>query len=786
MRKTTRLTRLLACTALASGMPGALCAAELLQPPSIDDMSVYAAGVSADGSVVVGTLNPGQSWTRSGFVWTQAGGMQRVGGASAGSMLNERFTATGVSNDGTVIVGQASPDMLPGGPFTARAYWWTAVDGFVDLGGLPGALPTSNANGVSGDGQVVVGEAPNAAGAARGFRWTREGGMVDLGELPGMITLGAVAASYDGSVIVGNAAGEYGLGAQGFRWTENGIELLAKLNGGYPSAIATQSFVRDISDDGRVIVGQASNGTTGRSSATRWMDGVAEDLYTPGSGLGDNYSFAYGVSGNGEVVVGEARVDNTMAVRGFRWTEKGGMQTIGQWLTASGATIVSDITYAARAANCDGSVIVGETAHYSEKQSRLFIARGNGTGQNNCQMAGEPGGNEPGGNEPGGNEPGGNEPGGNEPGGSEPGGNEPSGNQPGGNEPGGNEPGGNQPGGNEPGGNEPGDNAGNGGNGGGVPPGLILLADLDATLADAAGANTAMLSATLGDLNLLLNGAGSRPLDRRADPGKSIAWIGGDLGRVKGDRTAGDGAAGLGEIGVGYNFGSVQLNGVLGFTRFDHATAYGGGSDLSAAYVKAEALTRLYATDEGGLWAAVTASALHGEADITRRYIVNGGLIDGSQASTDVSGYGLRGRLQWENAIRHVSPYADLSYARGCVDGYRETGGPFPAAFDKLCDSSTELRYGFDVTYPLTQAFRLIGTLEGVHRFESRSANVTGQVIGLGAFDLGGIKHEQDWLRAGAGFETSLGPSTLSVMGNVTTQSSGVNAWAAASWRVKF
>src|SRR5690606_21907961 len=117
--------------------------------------SAYGSGISADGSVVVGTLNPGSSWSRSGFLWTPSGGAQRVGGVSAGDMLTNRFTANGVSNDGSVVVGLASPNMLGGGALS-RGYMWTAAGGFVDLGYLDG-LPTSDALGVSGDGRVVVG-----------------------------------------------------------------------------------------------------------------------------------------------------------------------------------------------------------------------------------------------------------------------------------------------------------------------------------------------------------------------------------------------------------------------------------------------------------------------------------------------------------------------------------------------------------------------------------------------------------------------------------------------------
>lgn len=80
----------------------------------------------------------------------------------------------------------------------------------------------------------------------------------------------------------------------------------------------------------------------------------------------------------------------------------------------------------------------------------------------------------------------------------------------------------------------------------------------------------------------------------------------------------------------------------------------------------------------------------------------------------------------------------------------------------------------------------MIGTFEGVHRVESSGSNVTGQVIGLGSFNLGGANYRQDWLRAGAGFEVDISGSTLSVMGNTTTKGESSDVWGAANWRVAF
>lgn len=741
------VARLLACTVLSSAAFTPALASDIERVDGPGGKSVIAGAISADGSVVVGTINPSQnpsSVDGRGFRWTPATAMRVF--AEPGPF--SRFTATGVSNDGGYIVGSATADMLEqnASAGAARAYRWSASGGFQDLGSLS-AGAESRGKAISGDGKVVVGSSGGTY-SMTGFRWEEGSGMQAL---PGNFAdQHPMATSYDGSVVIGTRTYP---DIKAIRWKKGvGTDVLPLFRED------TSSWAYDVSDDGAVIVGWTD------VQAVRWTDA---GIFSLGH-LGDRanaFSVAYGVSGNGEVIVGMA--GNGSAVhdpyRGFRWTEGTGMQTVEDWLRASGAVITSDMTYLARSTNCDGSIVVGETGIVhglvGTPPSALFIARGTGTGRNDCRTAG---GNSGGGNSGGGNA-----------GGEDPGGETPGGQNGGGQNTGGQNTGGENTGGQNTGGqNTGGQNTGGQGAGG---VGLILVDDFNTTLADAGAASTAML----GNVNLLLNGAGSRPLDRRADPGRSLTWLGGDWGRLD------DGDIGLGEIGAGHNFGGLQINAVVGFSRFDQTTALGGKSDLSAGYVKAEALANLYATGNGGLWGAFTASALWGHADMERNYL-NGGLLDTSYGSTDTSGYGLRARLQWENAVDYVSPYADISHVRGCFDAYTETGGGFPASFGKLCDGSTELRYGFDVTYPLSSELRLIGTLEGVHRFDDKSANVTGVVTGLYAFDLGSVSYQQNWLRAGAGFEADIGGSTLSLMGNVTSQSQSAKAWVAANWRMKF
>ena len=76
---------------------------------------------------------------------------------------------------------------------------------------------------------------------------------------------------------------------------------------------------------------------------------------------GDTRSYAFGVSGDGSVIVGLS--DTPTATRAFRWTSQGGMQELGP-LSGGNSSV-------AKAISKDGSVIVGEK--YSNFGSSAFL-----------------------------------------------------------------------------------------------------------------------------------------------------------------------------------------------------------------------------------------------------------------------------------------------------------------------------------------------------------------------------------------------------------------------------
>jgi probable HAF family extracellular repeat protein len=163
-------------------------------------------GVSADGSVVVG-WGTNASSLEEAFRWTAGGGMVGLGDLPGGGFGSY---ANAVSADGSVIVGssRAASDYT-------HAFRWTAGGGMQDLGLMPGygswaTPPLSVATGVSADGSVVVGFASSPT-SNEAFIWDEVNGMRQLDEvLAGLgLDLGdwtltmATDISADGLTIVG-------------------------------------------------------------------------------------------------------------------------------------------------------------------------------------------------------------------------------------------------------------------------------------------------------------------------------------------------------------------------------------------------------------------------------------------------------------------------------------------------------------------------------------------------------------------------------------------------------
>jgi probable HAF family extracellular repeat protein len=226
---------------------------------------------SSDGSVVVGNAPVGSN-SFGAFRWTASQGMQPL----PIPPMDEAFA---VSGDGSIIVGQfgwfnnttgqsgtftsnnpaaamargITPDgQIVVGAYGGGAFRWTQAGGLVAIDPVPGQ--PSDADAISGDGTVIVGEFQLPSGPYHAFRWTASTGLVDIGTLGGPGSR-ALAVNHDGSVIVGTSfTNQQTTSNHAFRWTTTtGMQDLNKLtNAG--SMVLT--FATGVSSDGTVIAGQ--------------------------------------------------------------------------------------------------------------------------------------------------------------------------------------------------------------------------------------------------------------------------------------------------------------------------------------------------------------------------------------------------------------------------------------------------------------------------------------------------------------------------------------------------
>lgn len=279
--------------------------------PTFESLGKYTiSGISGDGSILSGidAVSEDNMEPHRAFRW-ENGEWEDIGSLPGGEFYAD---ATGVSNDGSVVIGASSSS---NGAY--EAFRWH--DGtFEGLGDLIGGTFISYANGVSSNGSVAVGKASSADFINEAFRW-ENGTMEGLGGLSGHAKNShANDVSGDGAIVVGSSIS--GNSWEAFRWEDGTMEGIGFLQGGDHSRAAA------ISNDGSTIVGfSSSSSTSGGWEAFRWQNGTMEGLGDlPG---GDFYSQAQAVSENGSVIVGVSKSENNES-EVFIWIEGEGIKSL--------------------------------------------------------------------------------------------------------------------------------------------------------------------------------------------------------------------------------------------------------------------------------------------------------------------------------------------------------------------------------------------------------------------------------------------------------------------------
>jgi len=272
--------------------------------PNTQDQEAWA--VSANGNVVVG-FTQFNDFSVSAWRW-ENDAFQQLGGSDTVPVSDS--WAFDVSADGNRVVGAS----LPIGLGDWQATVWDSGIPYL-LGYLQGDN-RSTAYGVSANGLVVVGTSTDTGSNPdryRAFRW-EDSTMIDLGTLmTDQENIIANATSENGSVVVGTVGNFDWLTPSGgqtndsmaFRWVQgvNGAPATMSDLGVLSGDDRSRAF--GVSADGNVVVGDsAQEGMEGR--AFRWENGIMTQLPSFGAG---HYSTARGITGDGTVVVGQATID---------------------------------------------------------------------------------------------------------------------------------------------------------------------------------------------------------------------------------------------------------------------------------------------------------------------------------------------------------------------------------------------------------------------------------------------------------------------------------------------
>jgi probable HAF family extracellular repeat protein len=242
--------------------------------------------ISSNG-VVVGELTSG-----GGFYWQPTTGVVYIGGQAASAVSRGGDAIAGIAYDAR-NVSQAA--------IWQRAAEWRLL-GSITPGALPCDALLSSALDASDDGKVVVGLAWNGCSVARAFRWEESTGMVDLGTLAEGESTRANGISGDGRVVVGWQT--QGGPRRGARWIDGKEELFTG-----PSGIIGEA--RSANRDGSIVVGQTCEFATiehlfANQQAWIWSsrDGVT-CLQPPRIRVADNFiGIAQATSEDGYVVGG--------------------------------------------------------------------------------------------------------------------------------------------------------------------------------------------------------------------------------------------------------------------------------------------------------------------------------------------------------------------------------------------------------------------------------------------------------------------------------------------------
>lgn len=288
-----------------------------------------------------------------------------------------------ISGDGMVAGGESGLSSFSPRNNTGVLWSGTSYSTVALVTPAPSQQPYGYVQGLSHDGSVGTGLTNISTGAgpndvvAVPFRWTADGGTQVLTSFSG--------AGHDvtpsGDVLVGQVRDPAtGSLLDGFRWTAGGdIQLVPRLPGA--AAAGNIQTAYGVSADGDVVVGRALNGDAQRISVGyAWTEalGSVQLALLPGAtgtSAGQARSIAWEINRDGDIIVGEARDSLTGRNAAlWRFDRETGTSTILNLGDLPGAPLSNPLglpSAVARDVSDDGLVVVGDGQ--SDAGNEVFI-----------------------------------------------------------------------------------------------------------------------------------------------------------------------------------------------------------------------------------------------------------------------------------------------------------------------------------------------------------------------------------------------------------------------------
>jgi uncharacterized membrane protein len=309
------------------------------ESPSATYPRGFAYGVSADGSIAVGSYNNGSEDFPAYYADGTISALPLLSGDTSGAAL-------ACSDDGSIMVGYSL--LATEDAFTQTAVYW-------ESGSVHALDPASNDTGetavcCSSDGTVIVGIGPSG----HPYYWTSGVPTELTATLPGGSTIYPGGCSADGSIIVG-AASDAAAGSRAAVWNSGTLTALPSNPDGVEADVAYGCS----SDGSSIVVGVVSDMDFNNIPCV-WISGTLTFLDMGGAAGGA----AVGCSADGTVIGG--------------WVYDGSFNQVAcAWINGA-LSLLPQIPSAARidnkatAVSDDGSTLVGRSVDADGNTRAVF------------------------------------------------------------------------------------------------------------------------------------------------------------------------------------------------------------------------------------------------------------------------------------------------------------------------------------------------------------------------------------------------------------------------------